>query len=723
MIRVFRNKTFVVLILCLLALVLARQLRLADYAVMASLRDITFDTYQQFKPRAATEFPIRIVDIDEASIAKLGQWPWPRTKMAELTDKLREAGSAVLAFDVIFSEPDRTNPKNIIERILLDNFPELKSLKSRLADLPDNDVIFGRAIEKQKTVLAMYVSAGTDVNLAIEKSGYAILGDDPKDILPKTQKIIANLSSIQDHAAGLGTINVDPTNRDDVIRRIPLFFADGDKKYPNLGLEALRVATQSKSFLLKTNSASGEIKAGELALTYVKVGTYAIPVTSNGQLQLYYTRPVPSRYIPAHEVLTKSAEELSELFSGHIVFIGTSATGLEDIRTNALGEEVPGVSIHAQIVDQILAESYLRRPDWATGAEIVTMIGVTALIVTILPFVGALTSALIGLLFGVLIAATSWFAFSWYGLLLDPVFPLLTCAGIYMLATALLFAFTEKEKRFVRSAFQRYLAPDLLRKLEKSPEDLKLGGEVRNLSIMFMDIRGFTPISEKLSPEELVTFLNKLLSPLSEIILEHEGAIDKYIGDSIMAFWNAPLDVADHPKKATIAALKMLEAMEKMNAEDAFGFKSANLNLGDIKIGIGICTGEGCVGNMGSHVRFDYSVIGDTVNVASRIESSCKTVGWPLLVSSSTANGCGDLALLEAGSIPLKGKSKPEPLFAVIGDADFVESEEFFEVERLHKATMSAKNSTEFASAKTAYTIETPDRYNSFIANLKPDFK
>ncbi|MBL4890443.1 MAG: adenylate/guanylate cyclase domain-containing protein [Rhizobiaceae bacterium] len=718
MIRAFRNKTFVVLILCLLALVLACQLRISDFPIMASLRDITFDTYQQFKPRATTEFPIRIVDIDEASIAKLGQWPWPRTKLAELTDKLREAGSAVLAFDMVFAEPDRTSPKIIIEQMKLDEFPELASLKSRLDRLPDNDVIFGQAIAKQQTVLALFPTNGVSVNEVDQKSGYAFLGDDPKDILPQHRTFIANLEVIQRSAAGLGTASVDAENRDDIIRRIPLFFANGDKKFPNLGLETLRIALQAKSFLLKTNSASDEIQAGELALTYVKVGNYAVPVTSNGQLQLYYTRPVPSRYVPAHEVLTKSSEELSALFDGHIVFVGTSAAGLKDLRTTALGETVPGVSIHAQIVDQILAESYLRRPDWATGAEIITMIGVTALIVSILPFVGALTSALIGLLFGALIAATSWFAFAWYGLLLDPIFPLLTCAGIYMLATALLFAFTEKEKRFVRSAFQRYLAPDLLRKLEKSPEALKLGGEVRNLSIMFMDIRGFTPISEKLSPEELVTFLNKLLSPLSEIILEHEGAIDKYIGDSIMAFWNAPLDVDDHPKKATIAALKMLEAMDKLNAEDAFGFKSADLNLGDVKIGIGICTGEGCVGNMGSNVRFDYSVIGDTVNVASRIESSCKTVGWPLLVSGSTARGCDSLALLEAGSIPLKGKSKPELLFAVIGDANFRESEKFRHVEGLHQATLSAKNKTAFAKAKAVYTSETPERYDSFIDNL-----
>ena len=723
MIRAFRNKTFMVFVICLLALVLARQWRLADFPIMATLRDITFDAYQQFKPRAATEFPIRIVDIDETSIAKLGQWPWPRTTMAALTDKLREANSAVVAFDMVFSEPDRTSPKRIIKQMKLYDLPEFAGLKARLDSLPDNDEIFGQAIEKQRTVLALFLSTGTNVNVANMKSGYSYLGEDPKSILPPLHGIIANLDILQKNAAGLGTAIVDPDNRDDIIRRIPMFFADGDKKFPNLGLEALRVALQQKSFLLKTNSASGEIKAGELALTDVKVGDYIIPVTSNGQLQLYFSKNDPQRYIPAHEVLTKSAAELSALFEGHIVFVGTSAVGLEDIRTNALGEVVAGVSIHAQIVDQILADSYLRRPDWATGAEIMTMIGVTALIVAILPLVGALTSALIGLLFGTLIAATSWFAFSWYGLLLDPVFPLLTGAAIYMLATALLFAFTENEKRFVRSAFKRYLAPDLLRKLEKSHEALKLGGEVRNLSIMFMDIRGFTPISEKLSPEELVAFLNKLLSPLSNIILEHEGAIDKYIGDSIMAFWNAPLDVEDHPKKATIAALKMLKAMEKMNAEDAFGFRSAGLDIGDIKIGIGICTGDGCVGNMGSEVRFDYSVIGDTVNVASRIESSCKTVGWPLLVSGSTASACKGMALLEAGSIPLKGKSKPERLFAVIGGADTLDSEEFHKVEGLHKAMISAKTKTAFAKAKAVYIRETPERYDRFIENLKPNFK
>jgi len=449
------------------------------------------------------------------------------------------------------------------------------------------------------------------------------------------------------------------------------------------------------------------------------LGDYVVPVTARGQLHVYYSKHRDEQYFSASKVFSTSMNKLSELFEGHIVFVGTSAVGLEDIRTNALGERVPGVSIHAQLVDQILDGKFLSRPDWATGAEIAMMMIVTALIVSFLPYLGALASAIFGAICAVIVIAISWLSFSWYGLLIDPLFPMMTGAGIFLLATIMLYALTEREKRFVRSAFQQYLAPDLLKKLERNPESLRLGGEIRQMTVMFMDIRGFTPISEKLSPEELVTFLNQLLSPLTDIILSHEGTIDKYIGDSIMAFWNAPLDVEDHAKKAALAAIEMLEVTRTMNADDAFGFKSGDTGLTDVEIGIGMSTGEGCVGNLGSSKRFDYSVVGDNVNVASRVESSCKSVGWPMLLSSSTANECEGMALLEAGRVHLKGKSKPEKLFALLGDEKFATSDAFTTLRTQHNALLAAvegnTNKKNLSTLKNRYLEHAPDNMKSFI--------
>jgi adenylate cyclase len=318
------------------------------------------------------------------------------------------------------------------------------------------------------------------------------------------------------------------------------------------------------------------------------------------------------------------------------------------------------------------------------------MILITTLIVAVLPFTGAGLSAAFGAVATAAMLLGSWIAFSRYGFLLDPVFPMLTGAAIFLLTTLLLYAVTEREKRFVRGAFQRYLAPDLLKKLEEHPETLRLGGEIREMTLMFMDVRGFTPISERLQPEELVNFLNKLLSPLSEAILAREGAIDKYIGDSIMAFWNAPLAVEDHPIKAARAALEMIEIVGKLNAADQFGFHKPEIGLGNVQIGIGLNTGLGCVGNMGSASRFDYSVVGDTVNVAARIESSCKAIGWPILLSETTAEHCAGLAFLEAGEIALKGKSRPAKLFALIGDEKLAETPDWKTLLIRHAQLMKA---------------------------------
>ena len=247
---------------------------------------------------------------------------------------------------------------------------------------------------------------------------------------------------------------------------------------------------------------------------------------------------------------------------------------------------------------------------------------------------------------------------------------------------------------------------DLLAKLENEPDALKLGGEIREMTLMFMDVRNFTSISEKLSPEDLVSFLNTLLSPLSDIIQENEGAIDKYIGDSIMAFWNAPLDVEDHPQKACQAALAMLAKIRQMNESDAFGFRA--LGLGEVAIGVGINTGMGCVGNMGSKSRFDYSVIGDAVNIAARLESATKEAGWPLLVSGETAHNCPGFAFLDAGKLELKGKSSAQQVFALIGDETFAASNSFQTLKRDHELKATRKGRTRSKAkpgfAKTADT-------------------
>ncbi|HSO48068.1 MAG TPA: adenylate/guanylate cyclase domain-containing protein, partial [Rhizobiaceae bacterium] len=643
--RALNRKTLLVILAAIVAVVAAWNWRVADPKILQSLRDITFDNYQRIKPREPLGQPIRIVTIDEASIQAFGQWPWPRTRVAQIVDRLAQLGAATIAFDVVFSEPDRTGPAGLIAQLRESDWPGREAIEASIATLPDNDAVLANSVAQTPVVLGFFNAFDSLQGLPEIKAGFVQLGDDPKPLLTVMKSSVMSIRPLQDAAAGNGSLSLGE-QIDDVVRRVPMFLTDSQNIYPAFALETLRVAFGETTYALKTTTASTENVGGQLAMVDFKVGQFVVPVDETGRFLIHYSRNDPALYVSSKDILELPPQELEQLIRDHIVFIGATATGLRDIRVTTLGENVPGVYMHAQIADQILSQSFLERPDWAQGAEIAAMLVISLLIIAILPFAGPLVSAAFGALSSVAVLAGSWFAFDQYGILLDPLFPMLTGTAIFLTTTILLFAFTEREKRFVRGAFQRYLAPDLLLKLERNPDSLKLGGEIRQMTLMFMDIRGFTPISEKLSPQELVTFLNKLLSPLSDAILRHEGAIDKYIGDSIMAFWNAPLDVEDHPRKAARAALEMMERLKDLNARDEFGFHRPELGLGDVQIGIGLNSGEGCVGNMGSVNRFDYSVVGDTVNVAARIESTTKPAGWYILLSETTAAGCPDFAIL-----------------------------------------------------------------------------
>ncbi|WP_428674847.1 CHASE2 domain-containing protein [Roseibium sp.] len=687
-----RNRHLFVAFLTLVLLVGAREVRLYDPVFVASLRALTFDVYQRLKPRVPLGQPIRIIDIDEESIAQYGQWPWPRTQLARLVDRIAALGAACIAFDMVFSEPDRTGPAGFLRELEERGWPGQAEIGPLLSGIPDNDLVFAQSIARVPTVLGFFNEARSQMGLPEPKAGFVVLGDDPAPLLNQIRGSVMSLPPYRQASTGSGTISLGQGDADGVVRRVPMFIADENgQKFPAMALETLRVVQGEGTYILKTSQASGEVSAGNEAMTEFKVGQFQVPVTANGELMLYYSKNDPSLYLSAKDILSLSDEELAPLIEGHIILFGASAAGLRDIRLTALGESVPGVFMHEQIIDQILSGAFLSRPDWATGAELAALFVVTLALAVILPHSGAYVSAGIGAVLTATVSAGSWFAFARYGLLLDPVFPMLVSGLIFLMTTIFIFAIAERERRFVRNAFQRYLAPDLLKKLEEHPQSLRLGGEIRHMTFMFMDVRGFTPISEKLTPEELVTFLNRLLSPLSEAIQEREGAIDKYIGDSIMAFWNAPLDVTDHPLKAARAALAMVGIVNELNERDAFGFKAGSSGIGDVGIGIGLNSGPGCVGNMGSTSRFNYSVVGDAVNIAARIESSCKEIGWPVLLSETTAEACREFAILEAGSIALKGKSEPVTLYALVGDETLAGSPAWQDLAARHAELMASR--------------------------------
>lgn len=648
--------------------------RASDPPVLKQIRDVTFDEYQRLVPRSFEAVPVRVVDIDEASLREFGQWPWPRDRLAALVERLSDMGAAAIAFDVIFAEPDRMSPRNVIQ--------EVEGVDPSLAaQLPDNDEIFAQSIEGKPVVLGFGLSNEGNYKPPV-KAGFAFTGESPLSAPPHLNASTPLRPRLEANALGLGHVSLNPGSPSSVVRAVPLFLSDGEQFYPNLAIEALRVAQGASTYVL----AGAPDRAG--IITSAKIGDFVVPLTAAGEIWLYVTPNRAERYVSARKVLATGgvASDVAAQIEGSIIFVGTSAVGLQDIRTTALGENVPGVSLQAQTVEQILSGRYLSRPDWADGLEILSIAVLGFLLVIITTFVSPAVALVCGLAITAMALAASWFSFLYAGLLFDPLAPIISGSITHFAATSFRILVIDRERREVRRAFGHYLSPSLLHRIEHTPDALKLGGDERELTMMFVDVRNFTEISERLTPTAVVQFLNTLLDALSRHVVGNEGTLDKFIGDSIMAFWNAPVDVSDHAAKALRAALAMRETLAELNARDAFGFGSAE----QVRIGIGIHTGLACVGNMGAKTRFNYSAVGDAVNVAARLESCCKDVGFDILISDSTARMQSGAALLEAGAVPLKGKSSRTQIFAVVGDKKVAASSEFGALHLVHEDVMSA---------------------------------
>ncbi|MDM9621566.1 adenylate/guanylate cyclase domain-containing protein [Rhizobium sp. S96] len=678
-------------------------LRISDPPLLRQIRDITFDEYQRISPRAFENVPVRVIDIDEASLKEFGQWPWPRDRLALLVQRLSDMGAAAIAFDVLFAESDRLSPRSIM-RDVAGVDPSL------LRQLPDNDELFADAIANRPVVLGFGLSNDGDYHPPV-KAGFAFTGESVINAPPRLDAATPIRPQLQINAAGLGHISLNPGNSSTVVRRVPLFLTDGTHFYPNLAMEALRVAQGASTYVV-----AGAPDVAD-TLTSVKVGDFVVPVTATGELWIYTSPDVAERYISAGKVLAADgvSPEVAAAIQGNIVFVGTSSAGLQDIRTTALGQNVPGVSMHAQTVEQILSGRFLSRPDWADGMEILSIIVVGTSIVILTTFVSPAAALTCGLVVTALALAVSWLAFSHWGLLFDPLAPIVACTITHFAATSFRFLVIDRERREVRRAFGQYLSPSLLYRIEHNRDALRLGGDDRELTVMFVDVRGFTALSENLQPAEVVRFLNTLLDALSSHVVANEGTLDKFIGDSIMAFWNAPVDVADHAAKAMRAALGMRETLAKLNAADAFGF-GRDYQVG---IGIGIHTGLACVGNMGAQSRFNYSAVGDAVNVAARIESCCKEVGFDILVSETMAAALPDFALLDAGALGLKGKSSRARLYAAVGDRTVGQSPEFLVLREAHMDLIEALRDRTVDSRKPLARVR--QRAQAFTAAL-PEF-
>ena len=661
-------------LLCLALLVGLAALRIADPAPVEELRDRTFDAFQLLKPRLKTVTPVTIVDIDEKSLAKLGQWPWPRTTLADLIINLTNLGAAAIAFDVVFSEPDRLNPAAAAGTMrYLDEVT-----RAKLRELPSNDQIFADAIRRSRVVLGEtgLAAARSAIDKDLPVTGFATLGVDAEPFLFKFPGLLRNIPILEQAAAGRGLFTIK-VERDGIIRRVPMILQAQGTMMPSLSLEILRVITSTPTLLIRSD------KAG---IRSVAVRGLQIPTDRNAQIWVHFAPQDPSIYVSALDVLGGNVP--LDKIKGKLVLIGTSAVALNDIKTTPVSSAMPGVEVHAQVLESVLTGDQLVRPNYMVVVELLTAIVLGLLVIVLLPNLGPVMLVIVGALFASLLAGTSWYSYTEHKLLVDFTYPLLSTTAIYLTLIFSSFVKEQAQRRQIRSAFSQYLSPALVEQLAQSPEKLVLGGEEREMTIMFSDVRGFTSISEsyKHDPKGLTALMNRFLTPLTNAILARKGTIDKYMGDAIMAFWNAPLDDPQHEINACEAAVDMLERIDELNQQRELEAKQGGHVYIPLNVGVGLNTGSCVVGNMGSDLRFDYSVLGDSVNLASRLEGQSKEYGFPIIVGSKTALAVKEkFAILELDFIMVKGKKEPEVIYAIAGREDVAHSGRF---QRLRNLTI-----------------------------------
>lgn len=637
----------------------------AQPAGLTVVRERVFDLYQRVNPRPiGIDIPIRIIDIDDASLGAYGQWPWPRTRLASLVDTLSQAGASAIAFDMIFPEPDRASPLLALEGMALP--PDLHGqVRASIDQIPSFDESFAQSLASAPSVLGIAVT-GEGAPFT-PSAGIATVGPTPASFLVQSQATISSLPVLNIAARGLGGIHVSARDDDAVVRRIPVLTQIGagtqnPSLLPSLFVEALRVAQGAQSLIVRTNPSP--LNPQEGIPQDLRVGALTVPLTQEGSYRILYGSLDPALTLSAQEVLANinSPQTLAERVGGTIVLIGTSAPGLFDLRATPLGTIVPGVSMHAQAIAGVLSGVNLTRPDWTSGLELVLMMLAGVIVIATALFTRPIVAAIVLAIIALALGTGSWWAFSQRLLLVDVSFPIILTLLTYGAVTVPVLVSTDRRQRFIRNAFAHYLAEPVLARLERNPDALKLEGEKRTITILFMDVRGFTRRSEHMQPTEAVDLLNTLLDPLSEAVLAEEGTIDKFMGDGLMAFWNAPLDQTDHAARAVRAAQAMVKVVEALNAKNS-------ADQEPLAIGVGLNTGDAFVGNMGSKRRFAYSAIGDPVNLAARVEALAGSQNEPLLITAETleqaAQSQPDLELMftPAGDHRVKGREQPVTVF------------------------------------------------------------
>ncbi|MEM8701727.1 MAG: adenylate/guanylate cyclase domain-containing protein [Pseudomonadota bacterium] len=686
-------------------------IRLVDPFIVELVRLKTFDFYQVLKPRVYEDVPVTIVDIDEKSLSELGQWPWARSTLADILNNIGQAGGIAVAFDVVFAEPDRLSPHQYGKTIRGLSETALEEL----AALPSTDKTLSDAMRRMRVVLGQAGGIGfiTPDRSEQTQTPVALIGPDPTAFMFKYPRLLRNIPVLEDAAIGKGLFSIYP-DPDGIVRRAALTAVVDGKIHPALSVELLRVATGQNAFAVKSD---------EAGISSVVVGGVEVPTDRNGRIWVHYTPSNPTRFVSAADIASGTFD--ASKIQNHLVLFGTSATGLLDLKATPVNPAMPGVEVHAQILENILSQSFLTRPNYALGAELVATTVLSLLTLLLVPVLGAVPVLVFGFVLAASWAAGSWYFFANDQLLIDAGYPLFASLSVYLLLVFINYRREEIQRQEIRSAFSQYLAPDYVEQIARNPENLTLGGARRRTTVLFSDVRNFTRISESFAqnPQGLTSLMNRFLTPLSNGIMEKRGTIDKYMGDAIMAFWNAPLDDDSQEIHACEAALVMVKRMRALNEERMLEAQSGGHEFFPLNIGVGINTGDCVVGNMGSEFRFDYSVLGDSVNLASRLEGQTKTYGVTILIGNTTAERVSGLfAMVEADLIRVKGKQEPERIFCLMGDVDLALNRSFADAKAVYEDMLRHYRNQDWDAA-LAHCVDISSTETGELAHLAATFR
>ena len=624
--------------------VLLLGVRIDNSDPVKTLRYKTWDYFQQIQPRANISDRVVVVNITESDLKKYGQWPWPRHILALLHANLTDSGAVLVNYNVLFAEPDRMGGKEYLK-----SFPMTDEVREQLvAFLTDTDSVFAYAINESKNVVLM-MSVKSDKDQILPTTTPIIQKGEVLPWLYEYNGIVPPLTQLTVGAKGLG-VNVTSPEPDAVVRKMPVLIRVGEKIYPSMLLENIRLVNRSKRI---------KVIAKQHGIDEILVSKKAgIPVNHNAEMYINYADPEKYTQLSVEQVFST---EHADKIKGRIVILGMDAAGLSVLKYTPHGLTTDQM-ITAQALDTTMTGDYLYRIPKADTYEIVFMGLLGLLLIILIPRVSVLFSVPL-LLF--VLSGISYASFSAYankGFLVDPSFAILYIFLIWSHSTYNNFATQSRLRKQIKKQFEHYLDPGMVKKLQKDPSLLKLGGEKRDMTFLFCDIRGFTPISEKYkgNPEGLTKLINRFLTRMTDVIIANGGTIDKFMGDCIMAFWNAPIEDPDHEQHAVQAAIDMQDELLKLNVQ------LAAEGLPTIAIGIGVNTGEALVGNMGSNQRFDYSVIGDAVNLAARLESSSKTLGKTLVVGEDTVKTAKQKYYFDyIDQITVKGKTEEIKVYTV----------------------------------------------------------